>query len=400
MRRTVLATLTALATIGMLPNASAQSNTFTVDCNRGQKIATALEQGDFRKPLVINLRGTCQEFVTITRDNVTLQGDPAAYVNAPNSETDVINIGANGVSLRKLTLTGGFNGIRVNGAFRSTVEDCVIQDPRSNGISVFVGDVRLVNTTLQRAGGYGVLVTRGGSLGLANGSKVLNNASAGIYARYNSTVIVSDTTIMRSGAEGILLSGGSRGDISASVIEKNGAVGLNVGTGASASVINTTISGNGTGDGPQGDGVMLWGGAEGHILGDSIIIENRDEGIDVAGAASAYITAARVASNGGNGILGYMGANLVLGDLVVENNGGAGVLCSADCTAQMENMSIHGNTGDGINLSFDSTLMLVGSPIDLAVNGGWGLYCHDAESSVVDKELVVGTISPKCTGFD
>jgi len=101
---------------------------------------------------------------------------------------------------------------------------------------------------------------------------------------------------MRSGAEGIVISEGSRGNISASVI-------------------------------------------------------------DVAGAASAYITGARVASNGGN-------------------------------------------KGDGINLSFDSTLMLIGAPIDLVGNVGWGLYCHDAESSVNDMGMAAGTVSPTCTGFD
>jgi hypothetical protein len=406
MRRIILAVAVALTAVGALPAATVQSNTFTVDCNRGQRLATALEQGDLRKPVVINVRGTCREFVTITRDNVTLQGDPAAYIDAPNGEADVINIGANGVSLRNLTLTGGFNGLRVNGAFRSTVEKCVIQDARGNGMSVFVGDVRLMNSTLQRAGGNGVLVTRGGSVGLSDGSQVLNNAGAGIYARYNSTVIVSGTTIMRSSAEGIVLSGGSRGDISGSVIKENGAVGLNVGTGASASVINTTISGNGIGDGPQGDGIMLWGGAQGHIAGTSSIIDNRDEGIDVAGAASAYVTGPTegtrltVAGNGGDGIMGYLGANLVLGGLEIEGNGAAGVSCQSNCTAQMEDMSIHGNKAAGINLAFDSTLMLFGPAIDVTGNVPWDLYCHDAESSVNDMGLVTGTISEKCTGFD
>ena len=78
MRRIAIATAAVLAAIWALPSASAQSNTFTVDCNRGQKIATALAQGDFRKPLMTNVRGTCREFVSITRDNVTLRGDPAA----------------------------------------------------------------------------------------------------------------------------------------------------------------------------------------------------------------------------------------------------------------------------------------------------------------------------------
>ncbi len=85
---------------------------------------------------------------------------------------------------------------------------------------------------------------------------------------------------------------------------------------------------------------------------------------------------------------------------MVENNGASGVLCAANCAAQMENMSIHANGSDGIHLLYDSTLMLVGAPIDLAGNGGWGLNCHDAESSVNDAGLVTGTVSPTCSGFD
>jgi hypothetical protein len=82
MRNIAIVTAVALTAIWTLPSASAQANTFTVDCNRGQKLANALRQGDFRKPLVINVRGTCREFVTIARDNVTLRGDPAAELVA------------------------------------------------------------------------------------------------------------------------------------------------------------------------------------------------------------------------------------------------------------------------------------------------------------------------------
>jgi hypothetical protein len=211
---------------------------------------------------------------------------------------------------------------------------------------------------------------------------------------------LTDSKVVRSGAEGVVLGEGSRGNISGSEIKDSRAVGLSVGASASASVINTTISGNGTGDGPQGDGVMLWGGAQAHFMGANVIINNRDEGIDVAGAASAYIDGAKVAGNGGDGIMGYLGANLVLGNLVIEGNGAEGVSCHAKCTAQMEKMSIHGNAGAGINLAFDSTLMLFGTEIDVTGNVPWDLYCHDAESSVNDTGLVAGTISPTCTGFD
>jgi len=400
MRRIILSTAVALAAIGMLPNASAQSNTFTVDCNRGQRVAKALEQGDFRKPVVINVRGTCREFVTITRANVTLRGDPAAEIVAPDNAHDLLTVSADRATLENLTLTGGLTGLSQDHQPSFYAKNVVIQDTSGVGVRVRVGDARLVTCTVQRSGGIGVSVVRGGSVILSNGSQVLDSAGAGISATLHGVMSLTDSKVMRSGAEGVVLGEGSRGNISGSEIKDSRAVGLNVGASASASVINTTISGNGTGDGPQGDGVMLWGGAQAHFMGANVIINNRDEGIDVAGAASAYIDGAKVAGNGGDGIMGYLGANLVLGNLVIEGNGAEGVSCHANCTAQMEKMSIHGNAGAGINLAFDSTLMLGGPPIDATGNGNWGLYCHDAESSVNDAGLVIGGVSPTCTGFD
>lgn len=400
MRRIALASAVVLTAIGALPTATAQSNTFTVDCNRGQKIATALELGDFRKPLVINVRGTCREFVTITRANVTLRGDPAAEIVAPSQDRDLLTIAADRVALENLTLTGGLTGLAQEHAPTFIATNVVIQETSGVGVRVRVGDARLIRCTVQRSGGIGVSVVRGGSVTLSDGSQVLDSAGAGISATLQSVMSLANSKVMRSSADGIVLGEGSRGNISGSEIKDNRAVGLNVGTSASASVRNTTISGNGTGDGPQGDGIMLWGGAQAHIVGANVITDNRDEGIDVAGAASAYINGARVAGNGGDGIMGYLGANLVLGGLEIEGNAAAGVSCHANCTAQMEDMSIHGNAAAGINLAFDSTLMLFGTEIDVTGNVPWDLYCHDAESSVNDMGLVSGTISEKCTGFD
>jgi hypothetical protein len=377
------------------------TNIFTVDCNRGQTIASALKRADlFRSPLVVTVRGTCHEFVTITRANVTLRGDPSAEIVAPNQQGDLVTVSADRVTLENLTLTGGLTGLYQDHQPTFTAQNVVIQDTSGVGVRVRVGDARLIGCTVQRSGGIGVSVVRGGSVILSNGSQVLDSAGSGISATLHGVVSLANSTVMRSGAEGIVLSEGSRGNISASVIKDNGAVGLNVGTSASASVIDTTISGNGTGDGPQGDGVMLWGGAQGHLAGQNVIIDNRDEGIDVAGAASAYINGAQVAGNGGDGIMGYLGANLVLGNLEIQGNGAAGVSCQANCTAQMEDMSIHGNAAAGINLAFDSTLMLFGPQIDVTGNAPWDLYCHDTESSVNDLRLVPGTVSPTCTGFD
>jgi len=164
MRRTAFAAAVVLTAVWTLPGASAQSNTFTVDCNRGQKIATALAQGDFRKPLLINVRGTCVEFVTITRDRVTLRGDPAAELVAPTQNTDLVIIEARDVTLENLTLTGGSYGVRNNQGFSLMISNCVIQDTRSDGFRGFVGEARLMDTTIRNAGGAGISMMYGSKL--------------------------------------------------------------------------------------------------------------------------------------------------------------------------------------------------------------------------------------------
>ena len=119
MRRTALATVVTLIAIGLMPTASAQTLTVTVDCSRGQTITHALRQGDSRKPLVVVVRGTCNEHVSISRDDVTLRGQPGteATVNGPDSGTDTIVILKDTVNIEDLTVTGGFNGIRLQGPF-------------------------------------------------------------------------------------------------------------------------------------------------------------------------------------------------------------------------------------------------------------------------------------------
>lgn len=400
MRRIMLATAVTLIAVGALPTTAAQSLTFTVDCSRGQTITQALRQGDFRQPLVINVRGTCREFVNITRANVTLRGTPEAEIFAPDNAHDLVTISADKVTLENLTLTGGLTGLTQNHEPSFVARKVVVRDASDTGVRVRVGDARLIDCTVQRSSGVGVSVVRGGSVVLSGGSQVLDSAGPGISASGNSIVALNDSVVMGSGKEGVLLSEGSRGNINSSTITANGAVGLHVGKNASANVFKTTISRNGTGGGAQGDGVMLYGGAQGVVEGESVITDNRDDGIDVAGAASLYSFDTRIAGNGGDGIMGYLGANLVLGGLEIEGNGAAGVSCHANCTAQMEDMEIHGNSAAGINLAFDSTLMLFGTEIDVTDNVPWGLYCNDAESSVNDLSAVAGTVSPTCTAFD
>jgi len=343
----VTATLLATAVIG---SASAQAMSYTVDCGQGQTISAALAQGDSRKPLVVNVLGVCNESVTITRDNVTLLGDPAvgATINAPSSNTDVVTVQGKGVTLENLVLTGGgLNGIRIEGAFRSVIRNCMIQGASADGIRVFVGDVRVMNSTIQGSGANGVTVNRGGSVAISGGSQINANANIGIHATGNAVVSMNGGTISDNGTNGVLLENGSQGSFNNSTISRNGTEGLLVLTGANAGIANNTIS-----------------------------------------------------ENGGDGVVGYLGTTLVLAGNVINGNTGSGVVGNAHATVQIGGATINNNMGDGIVLMLGSKLVLEGpSATQSNGNAGFGLWCGDDESSVNDLGVLSSDGNVDCTGY-
>ena len=73
--RGVLLSLGMLLTIGLLTaRADDKIKTVEVDCTKGKTLAHALEKANEDKPVVVVVRGICNENVVIDRDDVTLQG--------------------------------------------------------------------------------------------------------------------------------------------------------------------------------------------------------------------------------------------------------------------------------------------------------------------------------------
>lgn len=366
MRKLGITAATVLA-VGVFGSVSAQTITYTVDCAKGQTIAGAIARADARSPLVVNVRGTCNESVAIGRDNVTLRGDPAATIIAPNSTSDVVAVDGNGVTLENLTLTGGYYGVRNNQVVRLLVRNSVIQDTASDGIRIFVGDTRVIGTTIQRAGGNGVYLTRGGSLGASGNSQFLNNANAGIYAYGNSTAGVSASTISGN-VTGVLLGNGSEGTCS-----------------------NTTISGN------SGVGITV-ASSQANIGTNNVITNNGAWGIWVYSGSMATIYSNRIADNGSDGVNGYLGTTIVMNDNQITGNASFGIACTMNCSMELDTQTLENNVNGGILIEQGSKLAFIGTVH--ATGNGWGLQCSDKESSVSNVGLLDGTVSDTCTDFN
>ena len=215
MQRIIRATAVTLIALVVLPTASAQTLTLTVDCGRGQTIAQALRQGDSRKPLVVVVRGTCNEHVSVTRDDVTLRGEPSTEptVNGPDSGTDTIVISKDTVSIEDLTVTGGFNGIRLQGPFQAAVRKVLVRNTANNGILLRAGDMALVDSTVENAGASGLVLGRAASVRVVN-SHFRYGHFMGIYAQNNSTLTIDGGTVSDNEGHGINVDYGSDGTIS------------------------------------------------------------------------------------------------------------------------------------------------------------------------------------------
>jgi hypothetical protein len=344
-----------------------QTNTFTVDCSRNQTISAAIARGDVHKPLILNIRGTCTEFIRIDRDNVTLHGDPDASINAPNSDSDLITIAEDGITLENLTLTGGYYGIRQDAAVRFVITKTVIQDTRSDGIRVFVGDTRVNDSTVQRAGGSGVNLTRGGSLGASN-SRFLDNASLGIRASGNSTVSASGGRISGN-VTGVLLEAGSHGSFSGVTISENTETGIKV-------AYSQAIIGN-----------------------KNVISNNANWGIWVLNGSSAAINGNRIEDNGWDGVSGDIGSTLTMIGNQIRRNGAFGIACRTNCTIVDQGDTLENNGAGGFLLWQASKLSFGDNPTHWS-GDGWGLQCADKESSVGSVGLFDGTVSDTCTDFN
>ena len=371
--------------------AAREAQTFTVNCARGQTITKALELGDSRKPMLVVVRGTCNEDVAIMRDDVTLQGDPTVggTINGSSTGNTINIVAADRVVLDRLTINGGVNGVRIAGTLsvaianseirgatqsgvalnnaHASINNCTIENA-GNGVSLQAATARLQNNKIRANGGHGVYLN-GRSHISSNGNTISSNGSNGIMAEENSNVSSLRDTISSNGAGGVLVVKASYASLNQGTVASNGGHGVYVGFASAGISGGSTISSN------QGCGVY----------GDSVVLN---------------VTDSTITGNQGCGVAVYLGSSVALGRSAVNGNIGDGLAVRANSTAHIDAATIKNNTGNGIFLQMGSKLVTQ-TPLvsDLNGNGGWGLECMDGESSVESLALLNGTVSPGCTGF-
>lgn len=342
----LLTLISALALLPLSGTAATKTTAVSVDCSKNQSITSAIEKGDYGKPLLVRIQGTCTESVAIARDHVTLEGDPdtGATIEAPDSSSDVVSISANGVTLENLTLVGGNNGVLNDHGLRLRINNCAIQDPSSDGILSWGGELGLHYSTVQRAGRDGMRIEEGGK-GLVRNSEIVNNTVDGIIVRQNATIAVYASKIMGNDGSGVVLDESSHGD-----------------------------------------------------FGENEISHNQYNGILIQGGSTGFVDNSTIANNEWVGVVAYLGATMNLAGNEVTQNG-SGVVGNAHSTVQIVGSRINQNTVDGIVMVLGSKLILEGTETQAHDNENFALWCGDEESSVNNLELLDWTGEIHCTGF-
>ena len=381
MRRALLISTAALLAAGALGPARAQTLTLAVDCAGGQTISHALTQGDPRKPLVVVVSGTCNELVTVARDDVTLRGVPGvgATVNGPGSTEPVIYVLGRRATIENLTLMGGRFGILVQSALGTMVQDCTIRNTSGDGIRVVVGELDVNTSVVQDTGGNGIAAFRGATLRVIDG-QILRNRLSGIRGDQNATVTATGNTIANNGSNGVEFTNDSYGSIGTNTITGNGTIPGRPGHGVFVSASQAVVSGSP--DDPN----------------DTPISDNRDGGVLSRAGSNVTINRTVISGSRGIGVHGMQGSTILINGSMISGHD-VGILCVFDCALELVSTTVRDSASDGINVGSGSKLRFV-APISHSINNrDFGVFCDDAASSLFGTSNLDGTMSPGCVVY-
>jgi len=216
MKKISLLIVTIVLLVAAPPEAKAFNLTRLVDCSAGQKVADALK---FALPgETILLNGTCNENLFISSpfhqfDGITLDGQGVATLNGPDATLNTIElVGVQGFTVKRLTVTGGFDGISINTSPGTAIDTVVVQN----------------------VGRIGVHFQRASTMGFVVNSTIQNNPSNGLVINENSYVRVGFSADV----------GASQGATGPNVISNNGGFGIRVQRSAVARIYLNTIDSN------------------------------------------------------------------------------------------------------------------------------------------------------------
>ena len=425
----VVRAVVSIAALGVaIRPAPAAAGNYIVDCGGGTSgaytsigaaVAAAVADPATADRYIL-LRGNCTENVAIGGgvhrvwiapewdscpwSGCTTNGAPA-QITAANPSRPVITVsGASDVTLVHLLLTGGTNGLQVDGA--SVVAFGVTAEGNSAaGLSVnYGGSLSVSEGGARNNQAAGITASGGSNLTLVGqqswlqnkplvlsgngwtglfversaltswaGLQILDNKGPGILAYTGNLVLGASCCgqpLIISGNEvGAYLSEKSRavfyGD---TTVRDNGAIGLYVEKGSHAGLSGAVVEGH------SGTGVEVVTSSQVSFHGANRIHDN--------GAAGKAWTGGVRIDGSSNGFFDDGGDPN--GPTAITGNTGPGVLVDLGSSIDVRAAAITGNTGEGIRLRRGS-IAAIGRPADLRPNGAGPVSCDRSSNAFGDR---------------
>lgn len=433
MRIRSVATSAAVAAAAILAwpvTASALGDlTIPVHCAAGQTIGQALGRPTvFDRNLVIVVSGTCNENVTITRDDVTIRSAGGGGVAATDpGVASIVVDGARRVALEGLVVTGGHEGIRITNGGSATIRNSTVHNAGLHGVLVLFGaNARIENSVLESNGQYGLAVN--GATATMVGSSVHDNYFSGIVVVNASALnlgqvddagnVCCGNTIENNRLDGVTVSRNASARLYGNTIRANGRTTnrwgvLTVEQSTTVLEGGNTLTGNGgatfgggayvrgsvlratPGDTPvipgsneiSGNAVGVQAYSSSLELGGGLLIaQNATGGINLNEGSHLRSNGITVTDNGTNGIFVNSGSTASFGGAAasnVSNNHAEGILLFAGSGVFFSNApaNVTGNSGSGINAALNSAAYFNAGPtsnVNVSGNSQFGLYCGPA----------------------
>ena len=353
-----------------------------VNCDSGARISQAFGRPTLvDRRLVVLVSGTCNENVTIERDDVTLRAqNSGGGVNATDTSQSAILIsGARRVTLEGLSVIGGLHGVHVVGGGSVAIRSSGIRNAARNGVFVDKGASATIDaSTVENHGRTGVVVD--GAAAKMIGSFVRGNGFSGVTSTLGGSVTLGDFD--------------SAGNVCCgNTIEGNTLDGVTIADNAVANLYGNTIQGNGTTTGRFGvlaveqSSAVLRGGNV--LQGNGRVGTGGGGGIFARGGATIRTgpgdapnsPSTNEISGNAFGIQASSNSHVDLrGGVNISGNTFTGVVVEQGSQLRMDIGTISNNGAYGLFVARGSAVDFFGGGVSVNGNGLLGLYCQDGES--------------------
>ncbi len=184
------------------------ATTITVDCNNGGSVNNAISDATPSNHLLVNVLGTCNERIVITRSNTTLRGEATGGTTVNFVETPLSPLHA---SVNANEFAGLKGAINVIGANNVVIDSLNITGATDTGTTIgasgkgvavrFNGSALIQNSTI--TGNYYGISSNSGGVAILSNNNINTNTRYGIIATDAGVIrLIGDNIITQTGPQG------------------------------------------------------------------------------------------------------------------------------------------------------------------------------------------------------